>query len=164
MATTKRDILKCTNKATIHLPEKAITPHGEKHDFELSEPLPLCHHMDLILNNDWALTTDPDHFILSPHEISERHHCRAEFNKAVHEYRTNIRHAVYSVETTTQLQNNFPGLARLPVVQNAIEHEKQVREAAKLKKKTAAPLEVIEVKDTNAAIAKARLLGAKYVT
>ena len=164
-ATTRRNHLYCTTNVTIHLPEKSTSTYSAlRQEMQLPVALPIIKQKMLVLDNEWEVSYDDDRHNITARESSVRQQRRAEFTRKSRHHREVSSHALRLMKTTKQLADIYPHLAAHECVQNIIAREKDLREQAKLRKKNAKPLEVIEITDSNTAIAKARLLGAKYVS
>lgn len=132
--------------------------------YTLPKPVPIIMRGEFPLTEEIKLESSYGDLEITARKNSAVLRRAIELAKLRREYSSTVSRQLreYNINTTAQMVKSFPEHADLPCLVDAIAHEKAVRANNVKVRKEAPPLEVIEVDQT--AIAKARLLGAKYVT
>lgn len=154
-----------TNRKNLRLTDEVgcrILPDSET--YKLPKRIPIIMRGDFPLTEEIKLESSYGELEITARKNSAVLRRAIELAKLRREYSSTVSRQLreYNINTTAQMVNSFPEHADLPCLVDAIAHEKAVRANNVKVRKEAPPLEVIEVDQT--AIAKARLLGAKYVT
>jgi hypothetical protein len=157
--TTNRTNLSFTDHVMVHSPEQ---PTSFK--LKLDPPQPVCHIANLLITDEWTLNHYGDTMQIHPGPLSERRKIRGTATSSLQTARQELSRSIRDVRTLARFLDHFPEWKDLPRVQEAIRHEIDVRKNATQARKNAKPLEAIELTAELSVIAKARLLGAKYVT
>jgi len=159
--TTDRAKLETFNSVLFTLPELP----SEGMVVPIDPPLPLVKKMPLTLNSEWRAQKSPTNQLqITAGPESIRGHVDRAISSGIATYRRTVYNDLGSLNTIKEVIQKFPEWAELSCIRKAIAHEKKLRERLKAAKKDAQPLEIIDASEQLSAIAKARLLGAKYVT
>ena len=162
--TTERENLAHTHDLKVNLIER------ESVMLKTSKPLPILQQEardGWELNDEWIICchyANSETIDIDPSDTSKRvanYKTKAEQRQAAKlEARRRLRHA----GSIPAVRRNYPELCSTPSFRAAEQDMVRKREEAKARKKNKKPLEKVELEtDPSIIIAKARLLGAKYV-
>lgn len=166
LSTTERDNLAHSHTLNIDLLSEGVT------QIKMTHALPMFQKPREI-KNGWSLDSewtihcqygDNDVISISPSRTSNRALNAARRQKELHEVRHAARSTLEKAGTIPAVRKNHPEFCKLDAFKKAEAYMIAKREEAKARKRNKKPLEKVELEtDPSMIIAKARLLGAKYV-
>ena len=157
--TTNFEHLEMTNEVLVMTPE-----HRESVKIPVYPAVPVIRAKSITIG-EWVLEECHSGLSLVPTNTSERHARQEKLMGQCYTYKGYVNRTIASISTLAQFVKELPEWKDLECIVDAQTREKTARKNAAENRRNAKPLERVEIPaDSNLAIAKARLLGAKYVT
>lgn len=132
---------------------------------KLPQKIPLMKHGEIPCGRDARISGQGgDAMELSPNPHSPWVQYTVDANTKRRKFEADIRHDLRQFNTLQALVRERPHLANLECIITALQHEKDMRKANQQRLKNEVLEPVVMKTDASTAIAKARLLGAKFLS